>query len=121
RSSVLVATFTYVILFATPLIEGNIANAENFMHLPILLCAIFILKSIDEKKAKFSLIAGGLMSVAFILKIVAVFEFTAFMLFLLFVNRSRITINLSILSLDKFKREILFFIGFLSLPFLFSI
>src|SRR3989338_1589020 len=36
KNGVMIATFAYAFLFGINLIEGNIANAENFMMLPIL-------------------------------------------------------------------------------------
>ena len=43
----LVATFLFAILFALPTLEGNIANAENFMLLPIIASAFLI---VNQKK-----------------------------------------------------------------------
>src|SRR5258708_1142518 len=41
-------TGIFAFLFATPFLEGNIANAENFMILPILLAALFIFKTEEQ-------------------------------------------------------------------------
>ncbi|HLD01791.1 MAG TPA: glycosyltransferase family 39 protein, partial [Patescibacteria group bacterium] len=78
---ILSATF-YAILFATPFLEGNIANAENFMHLPILLAALFLLtrKGNDHRTL---LLAGLLLGIAFLFKFVAIFDFLAFLVFIL--------------------------------------
>src|SRR5579872_7480720 len=66
------STSIFTILFGLPLLEGNIANAENFMLLPILSGAYVILHyKINNKKAYF--IAGFMLGLAFLLKIVAVF------------------------------------------------
>ncbi len=83
-------TAVFAFLFATPLIEGNIANAENFMVLPILLSGFLILRFIDkehEKKMDRTLLMPGLLlGIAFLFKVVAVFDFGAFFLFLFIIN-----------------------------------
>lgn len=71
-------TVVFGLFFATPFIEGNIANSENFMLFPIILAGLLIYK----RQSLF--IAGLLLSVAFLLKAVAVFDVAAFGLFLLF-------------------------------------
>lgn len=84
---VFIATFLYSILFAIPLLEGNIANAENFMALPILLAAFIIFETEKTKKqALFLGVSGFLLATAFLFKIVAVFDTAAFFLFLLFIE-----------------------------------
>lgn len=92
-----ICTVFYVLLFATPVIEGNIANAENFMLLPIIAAALFIYKSSEAQRkihlhfGKYLIFntnylillsAGLLLGVAFLLKIVALFDFSAFFVFL---------------------------------------
>ena len=42
KRSTFIATATFAILFGLPFIEGNIANAENFMLLPIITAAYII-------------------------------------------------------------------------------
>ncbi len=88
-----ITTAVYVVLFGTPLIEGNIANAENFMLLPIIIAALLIYPLSNLKRKTFPknmqlsfLLAGLLIGIAFLFKIVAVFDFAAFFLFLLFIN-----------------------------------
>lgn len=84
-----VTTGAFALLFGTPILEGNIANAENFMLLPILGSALLIILSqdSDRKKAQFLEFASGfLLSLAFLFKIVAIFDFAAFFLFLLFLS-----------------------------------
>ncbi len=81
------ATLVFTILFALPVLEGNIANAENFMLLPILVAALLI--------SNLKLFAAGiLVGMAFLFKIVAVFDFAAFAAFCF------------ILNINSFKREI---------------
>jgi 4-amino-4-deoxy-L-arabinose transferase-like glycosyltransferase len=96
-------TFIFTLLFGLPVLEGNIANAENFMLLPIIVSALLI---VNQKKY---FIAGLLLGLAFLFKIVAVFDLSAFVVFYF------------ILNIDSFKKEVKLtsvIVGFL-LPFLF--
>lgn len=88
-------TALFAFFFATPLLEGNIANSENLMLLPILTSGLIIFNifkqtSPDQFKIsnlKFQIfIAGFLLSLAFLFKIVAIFDFTAFFLFIFFIT-----------------------------------
>lgn len=77
----MVSTVIYSVAFGTRVIEGNIANAENFMLLPILASAYLIIKADVFKKiwqSKIYFFAGIILSLAFLTKIVAVFDFMAF-------------------------------------------
>lgn len=97
------ATIIFAILFGLPLIEGNIANAENFMLLPILIAAFLIVNVSNFKffalnplaslrlrdsdwrslgQALQLLTAGFLLSLAFLFKVVALFDFAAFTVFI---------------------------------------
>lgn len=87
--SVFLATALFAVLFSLPLLEGNIANAENFMLLPIILSALLVLSSPLQPKPSTLLFAGLLLSFAFLVKIVAIFDFSAFLLFLFFLNTGR--------------------------------
>ncbi len=80
---IFVTTGVFAFLFATPLTEGNIANAENFMLFPILLAALFIIKATDKTKHQMILLLGSglLLGIAFLIKIVALFDCAAFFLF----------------------------------------
>lgn len=80
--SSILATAVFAILFGAPVIEGNIANAENFMLLPIIISAYLLLSYSQSKNNKNLVIAGFLLSAALILKIVAVFDFVAFAVFI---------------------------------------
>ncbi len=114
-----IATGFFAVLFALPLIEGNIANSENFMLLPNILSAILVLKSLETNVAKKRLtllfIAGIVIGISFLLKIVAVFDFAAFFVFLFFANYSENL--LGIFKLKNIKKEIKnllsFSVGFL--------
>lgn len=77
----------FAVLFSIPLMEGNIANAENFMLLPIIGAAYLVYKTTIEnypqKTKTFKLLSAGLLlGLAFLFKIVAVFDFLAFFVFL---------------------------------------
>ncbi len=84
------ATVAFTLLFATPIIEGNIANAENFMLLPITIAAILVYKYADHHKPTITrrilFGAGLLLGIAFLFKIVAVFDFAAFFIFLIILS-----------------------------------
>ncbi len=105
----IITTSVFTALFATPLIEGNIANAENFMLLPITLAALIIYKTITKENHKSFAIrywlfgAGLLLGIALLFKIVAVFDFATFFVFLII---SKIPEKFSFTSIKKlFARE----------------
>ncbi len=85
-----ITTIAFAVLFSLPLVEGNIANAENFMLLPILLAAYLVYQHENTKylilntKYKVLFVAGLLLGIAFLFKIVAVFDLAAFAIFLIF-------------------------------------
>lgn len=83
-------------LFAIPLIEGNIANAENFMLLPIISCGYLLTRSTKKRP-----LAGFLLSLAFLTKIVGIFDFSAFFLFLLTISAPQ---SLRITNIREVKR-----------------
>ncbi len=94
-----ITTGIFAFLFATPFLEGNIANAENFMLLPILLAAIVVYMVAQQKpvtKPSFAhlillLIAGIALGIAFLTKIVAFFDFTAFFIYLFFISYTKLS------------------------------
>lgn len=93
-----ITTALYSFLFGIPLLEGNIANSENFMHLPIILAGTLLIEIVDKrhvshflKTSAFKLFLGGfLLSLAFLFKVVAVFDFAAFFTYLLFMHHPNI-------------------------------
>lgn len=118
RKSVFISTGFFAILFGLPIIEGNIANAENFMLLPNIITAILVLKSLEvdtRYRFKLLLIAGLTIGISFLLKIVALFDFAAFFAFLFVSNYSNNL--LSIFKKENFIKEIKnllpFLIGFI--------
>jgi hypothetical protein len=85
KISILTTSF-FVLLFATPILEGNIANAEDFLLLPVLLAAFIIYKYSEKQKnilPKYLFTAGILLGMAFLFKIVAIFDFAALLIFLI--------------------------------------
>lgn len=88
----------FTFFLGSPVIEGNIANTENFMVLPILISA-YIITSTDFIKRAFKnriyFLSGFILSLAFLSKIVAIFDFFAFSLFLLIGVRNSFKENFS--------------------------
>lgn len=86
-------TTVFAVLFGIPALEGNIANAENFMLLPIIAAALLISRlqspkaTADGGQANFKLfVVGLLLGIAFLFKIVAIFDLTAFLVFYFILN-----------------------------------
>ncbi len=79
-------TGLYALLFAIPLLEGNIANAENFMLLPIMYAGLLVFTTASSLNPYKLLAAGIVLSIAFMFKAVAFFDFLAFSIFLLSVG-----------------------------------
>src|SRR5581483_2896385 len=90
REVVFISTAVYAFLFGIPLIEGNIANAENFMLLPIIAAAFLVYqRNQEQKKLSYFLgffLPGLLLGLAFLFKIVALFDFAAFASFIFIVH-----------------------------------
>lgn len=86
-------TFIFATLFGLPLLEGNIANAENFMLLPIITSAFLLV----SRKRFF--IPGLLLGIAFLIKIVAVFDLAAFIIFCFVLNFDSLKKELKLSSL----------------------
>ena len=85
EKSVVISTVFFAVFFGTRVIEGNIANAENFMLLPILLSSYLIVSTDFVKKIlihRFAFLAGFILSLAFLIKVVAIFDFLTFGSFL---------------------------------------
>ncbi len=78
--SIILSTSFFSLLFGLPLLEGNIANAENFMLFPTLLSLFILLRINNRSKKIVPIYAGLLLSLSFLTKIVALFDFAAFVL-----------------------------------------
>lgn len=89
----IIVTSVFGLLFALPLLEGNIANAENFMLFPIITAGLLIFsireKILQKKAGKLLFLSGLLLGFAFLFKVVAVFDFAAFLIFILLINLPR--------------------------------
>lgn len=107
-------TGIFTLIFGLPLLEGNIANAENFMLFPILLSALFIYQlkntayTLNNKRYTLFL-PGLLLGLAFLFKVVAIFDFSAFLLFIVINNY-----KWKEYSLKYFKKYIPFLLGFIT-------
>lgn len=71
----MVSTACFALLFGLPMLEGNIANAENFMLLPTAMAYILLLSDITNVRRMF--FSGLLLSCAVLIKVVAVFDTAA--------------------------------------------
>lgn len=99
EKTVFIATGLFGALLALPLLEGNIANSENFMVLPTVLAAYLLVRKISHnqfdtpytKETKTFLYAGLLLGIAFLFKVVAVFDLGAFALFAFIILQKRHT------------------------------
>lgn len=70
------------VLLSLPLLEGTIANAELYFILPIIIAAYFFLKNKVNP-----ILIGVLFTIAFLLKIPAVFDFLGLFVAWFFINR----------------------------------
>ena len=114
RETVLWITSIFAFMLGLPLLEGNIANAENFMLVPIILSALLLFRDRLNSKIYFS--AGIVLGLAFLFKIVAIFDFLAFCTFIFIVNTE---IHGKKINLDKMAKQALnllapFAVGFLA-------
>jgi len=106
----ILTTFIFAILFGLPTLEGNIANAENFMLLPIIASAFLLLnsqKSNSNRSPTNSLSfilnpyfsSGLLLGIAFLFKIVAVFDLSAFIVFCFILNINSLKKEIKLFSI----------------------
>ncbi len=117
------STGMFAMLFATPTTEANIANAENFMLVFLLAAGLLVFSkttnTLQYKNQRNLLVAGILVAIAFLYKIVAIFDFASFFLFLLFLSLpKRISLQKDKV-VNKIRPALVFAIGFL-LPILFT-
>ncbi|HKC14479.1 MAG TPA: glycosyltransferase family 39 protein [Patescibacteria group bacterium] len=118
----LYSTAFFALLFGSPILEGNIANAENFMILPILTSALIILSLRENDTIKTQnrnilivFFSGILLGLAFLFKIVAMFDFAAFFIFLaLFADEKFLThIKNKRYQAYEVKKVFSYFLGFI--------
>lgn len=118
--SVYISTFVFAVLFGLPLLEGNIANAENFMLFPSILSLFLITKLTNKSKIILPTSIGLLLSLAFLTKIVAVFDLAAFLVILFtlrFYNKPFIDVKKHAVSkpmefLRVMKQEVVIVVAF---------
>ncbi len=105
HKAIYMSTALFALLLGAPLLEGNVANAENFMLFPILAGGLLTFMAVEtkvvRKSTKLFFAAGLLFSIAFLFKIVAVFDFAAFVVFLLVLR----TPSLAALRKEKFIED----------------
>lgn len=107
--AVYLSTFIFAVLFGLPLLEGNIANAENFMLLPIIASALLILNAQEQNFNRplinpssflnHYFLAGLLLGIAFLVKIVAIFDLGAFLVFCFILNFGSLKKELKLLKI----------------------
>ena len=111
-------TIVFTLLTTFPLTEGNIANSEIFILLPTLLgfWLVFNLLETKNKKTKPKLkgffVAGLILSLGFLLKVPAVFDFLALLGYLFFFYQPK--------KLFNFEKKSLFLISGYGLPIVFT-
>lgn len=79
----LFVTLLFALAFSLPFLEGNIANAENFMILPTILAFYLLFKNFPKININVLSISGLLLGLAFLFKIVAIFDLGAILAFFL--------------------------------------
>src|SRR5665811_1233474 len=88
------------------------------MLFPLILAGFLIFSNREKMKNKFFFLAGLLTGLAFLFKVVAVFDFAAFFIFILF---SDITLNFSKIKSKKYLFKILDKTGIFLLSFIIPI
>ena len=117
---VYISTALFAVFFGLPLVEGNIANAENFMLFLNILGGYLVLKSLERNKPNTKYImllsAGLIVGLSFLFKIVALFDFAAFCGFLFFANYSKKLFDIFKLKnlIVEIKNLLPFVLGFLA-------
>lgn len=127
--AVQISTILFTVLFGLPLIEGNIANAENFMLLPIIIAATIIFavsdkhilpktpkpffRKLETRNEALLFLAGFLLSIAFLFKIVGIFDMAAFTFFLFFMYAPNTIKQFKRIVVAVTKHLLFFFVGFL--------
>lgn len=99
--NVILSTIIYALLSTLPLLEGNVANGENFMTVPALIGMYLIYKSTKksaEVKAGHFFLVGVLFSFAFLTKVPIIFDFLAAGMFWWILAQKKLTIK------NTFKR-----------------
>ena len=107
------STALFGLLFALPLIEGNIANAENFMLLFIILAGFLIFDTKEKLNNKVLILSSFLLGISFLFKIVGIFDFAAFFVFLFILNLPKKIQNLKKIFYNQVRFLLPFVFGFI--------
>ena len=99
-----ISTIIFGIFSTFPLLEGNIANAENFMAVPTLLAFVCVFSKKENFKRTFFI--GFLFSLASLFKIVAAFDILGLLAFWLILSKRKNFVELV-------KKVVVLSIGFL--------
>ncbi len=75
-----ISTVVFAVLTTLPLLEGNIANAENFMLIPTLAAFLLLFSSQNPKRI---MLAGIMFALAVLFKVPAVFDMLGLFVFLI--------------------------------------
>lgn len=105
----LLAAGLFSLFSSGPMVQGTGANAEVFMVLPLVLAFIFFLIGEREKKPAWLFAAGVLSGLAVMIKQLALFNFLALLIMIMWMGRERI------------KSGALMILGFLVFPAAFLI
>jgi|SRR3989344_2102565 len=109
----ILSTSIFGVLFALPLIEGNIANAENFMLFLVILAGFLIFSLKEKLKNNILALSGFLLGIAFLFKIVGIFDFVAFFVFLFILNLPKKVQSSKKIIYDQLYFLLPFVLGFL--------
>lgn len=82
KTSIWIATGLFALFLGLPVLEGNIANAENFMILPAVVGAYLIVRLGAKKHLLTLSLAGFILGISFLIKVVAIFDVAACWTFL---------------------------------------
>lgn len=85
-----ISVLVFALFTTIRLLEGNIANAENFVLLPAVLGYLLAVKA---NRSRNYLFPGLLFSAAFLLKVPALFDFAGLLVFLLFFKEKRVKVK----------------------------
>jgi len=109
----ILSTAIFGLLFAFPIAEGNIANSENFMLLPIILSGLLIFAAKERLSKNILILSGFLLGIAFLFKIVGIFDFAAFFVFLFILNLPKNISNFKNIVYAQLYFLLPFLLGFL--------
>lgn len=84
---IIISTITFAILTTLPLLEGNIANAENFMIIPTL--AAFVLLFSNTTTIKKVILGGAMFALAVLFKVPAIFDMAGIFMFWLITSNKQ--------------------------------